>query len=219
MGDAAKALRRGYTLTEMMVVVLLIAVVSAYALPAIDGFLSSQKVEAEGRLLAENIRLGRYKALQEQVLHRIAFDVEGGYVLGYKVEAYVPYDNEAYLDLDIGLEVATSSVDVVRVPLSYDSGAKWASVMDQDEVVFDGAVEVTVGSGLNGMQNVIYFYPTGYLVSAPVAGVEHVVRNDAVAKVDELVFTFTYGNAQARVYVNALGVLSSESYALGAYDE
>lgn len=219
MGGVAQALRRGYSLTEMMVVVVIIAVVSAYALPAIDGFLSSQKVEADARLFAENIRLGRYKALQEQVLHRIAFDPVGSDgIMGYKVEAYKPYDAD-YLDLDLADDAAT----LLKVPVLYSGDLNWASVLDQDEVVFDGSVEVTAGSGVSSANYIIYFYPTGYLVKAPMSGsgasAVHVIRNESVTNIEEIVFTFTYGNAQAKVYVNALGVLSSESYALGADDD
>ncbi len=210
-------MRRGYSLTEMMVVVLLIAIVSGYALPAIDSFMSSQKVEAEARYLVENVRLGRYKALQEQVLHRLAFEVDPiGDIIAYKVEAYTPYD-AGDPDLEDGATV------LIQPSIIYDSGTDWDSVIDRDEVIFDGSVEVTASNGLAGTGNIIYFYPTGHLVKGGGGGVagpgKHSISDERVSYIDEIVFTFTYGNAQAKVYVNALGVLSTESYALGTDDE
>lgn len=191
---------RGYSLTEMMVVVCVVAVTASFALPAIDSFMASQKVAAEAENFVAGVRLARYKALQESVLHRLILDLEANYVNAYKIEACTKYDDGSYADTSTGLTVETA----------YDS-AEWESILEAYEMIVDGSVSMIY----SGSEKIIYFYPTGYLVSRPLSATSvtsHVLKDSNISNIDEVYVIFAYGNARVKVYINAMGVLSSESY-------
>ncbi len=192
---------RGYSLTEMMVVVCVVAVTASFALPAIDSFMASQKVAAEAENFVAGVRLARYKALQESVLHRLILDLDAAnYVNAYKIEACTKYDEGSYADTSDGLTVETA----------YDS-ADWESILEAYEMIVDGSVSMIY----SGSEKIIYFYPTGYLVSRPLSApsvTSHVLKDSNISNIDEVYVIFAYGNARVKVFINAMGVLSSESY-------
>lgn len=199
---------RGYSLTEMMVVVCVVAVTASFALPAIDSFMASQKVAAEAENFVAGVRLARYKALQESVLHRLILDLDAAnYVNAYKIEACTKYDDGSYADTSTGLTVETA----------YDS-AEWESILEAYEMIVDGSVSMIY----SGSEKIIYFYPTGYLVSMPLSPTSvtsHVLKDSNISNIDEVYVIFAYGNARVKVYINAMGVLSSESYTAEEDDE
>ena len=136
---------RGYSLTEMMVVVCVVAVTASFALPAIDSFMASQKVAAEAESFVAGVRLARYKALQESVLHRLIFNLDANYVNAYKIEACTKYDDGIYadtLDSSSGLSVETA----------YDS-TEWESILEADEMIVDSSVSMIYGA----TKKIIYF--------------------------------------------------------------
>ncbi|MFA7146889.1 MAG: prepilin-type N-terminal cleavage/methylation domain-containing protein [Candidatus Riflebacteria bacterium] len=195
---------RGYSLTEMMVVVCVVAVTASFALPAIDSFMASQKVAAEAENFVAGVRLARYKALQESVLHRLILDLDAAnYVNAYKIEACTKYDDGSYADTS---ENSTG----LTVETAYDS-AEWESILEAYEMIVDGSVSMIY----SGSEKIIYFYPTGYLVSRPLSATSvasHVLKDSNISNIDEVYVIFAYGNARVKVYINAMGVLSSESY-------
>lgn len=199
---------RGYSLTEMMVVVCVVAVTASFALPAIDSFMASQKVAAEAESFVAGVRLARYKALQESVLHRLILDLDAAnYVNAYKIEACTKYDEGSYADTSDGLTVKTA----------YDS-ADWESILEAYEMIVDGSVSMIY----SGSKKIIYFYPTGYLVSEPLSstdGAYHIFKDLDIPNIDEVYVIFAYGNARVKVFINAMGVLSSESYTAEDDDE
>ncbi|MCK9456268.1 MAG: hypothetical protein BWY02_02840 [bacterium ADurb.Bin157] len=201
---------RGYSLTEMMVVVCVVAVTASFALPAIDSFMASQKVAAEAESFVAGVRLARYKALQESVLHRLIFNLDANYVNAYKIEACTKYDDGIYadtLDSSSGLSVETA----------YDS-TEWESILEADEMIVDSSVSMIYGA----TKKIIYFYPTGYLVSEPLSstdGAYHIFKDLDIPNIDEVYVIFAYGNARVKVFINAMGVLSSESYTAEDDDE
>lgn len=195
---------RGYSLTEMMVVVCVVAVTASFALPAIDSFMASQKVAAEAENFVAGVRLARYKALQESVLHRLILDLDAAnYVNAYKIEACTKYDEGSYAD------TSENSTTGLKVETAYDS-ADWESILEADEMIIDGSVSMIYG----GTEKIIYFYPTGYLVSPLSTGsvAEHTLKDSNISNIDEVYVIFAYGNARVKVFINAMGVLSSESY-------
>ncbi len=194
----------------MMVVVCVVAVTASFALPAIDSFMASQKVAAEAESIVAGVRLARYKALQESVLHRLIFNLDANYVNAYKIEACTKYDEGIYadtLDSSSGLSVETA----------YDS-TEWESILEADEMIVDSSVSMIYGA----TKKIIYFYPTGYLVSEPLSstdGAYHIFKDLDIPNIDEVYVIFAYGNARVKVFINAMGVLSSESYTAEDDDE
>ncbi|NLV95054.1 MAG: prepilin-type N-terminal cleavage/methylation domain-containing protein [Candidatus Riflebacteria bacterium] len=203
---------RGYSLTEMMVVVCVVAVTASFALPAIDSFMASQKVAAEAENFVAGVRLARYKALQESVLHRLILDLDAAnYVNAYKIEACTKYDEGSYAD------TSENSTTGLTVETAYDS-AEWESILEAYEMIVDGSVSMIY----SGSEKIIYFYPTGYLVSMPLSPTSvtsHVLKDSNISNIDEVYVIFAYGNARVKVYINAMGVLSSESYTAEEDDE
>jgi len=202
---------RGYSLTEMMVVVCVVAVTASFALPAIDSFMASQKVAAEAENFVAGVRLARYKALQESVLHRLILDLDAAnYVNAYKIEACTKYDEGSYADTSENSETG------LKVETAYDS-ADWESILEAYEMIVDGSVSMIY----SGSEKIIYFYPTGYLVSPLLTGsvAEHTLKDSNISNIDEVYVIFAYGNARVKVYINAMGVLSSESYTAEEDDE
>lgn len=201
---------RGYSLTEMMVVVCVVAVTASFALPAIDSFMASQKVAAEAENFVAGVRLARYKALQESVLHRLIFNLDANYVNAYKIEACTKYDEGSYAD------TSENSTTGLKVETAYDS-ADWESILEAYEMIVDGSVSMIY----SGSEKIIYFYPTGYLVSPLLTGsvAEHTLKDSNISNIDEVYVIFAYGNARVKVYINAMGVLSSESYVAEEDDE
>jgi len=167
--------------------------------------MASQKVAAEAENFVAGVRLARYKALQESVLHRLILDLDAAnYVNAYKIEACTKYDEGSYAD------TSENSTPGLSVETAYDS-ADWESILEADEMIVDGSVSMIY----SGTEKIIYFYPTGYLVSMPLSApsvTSHVLKDSNISNIDEVYVIFAYGNARVKVYINAMGVLSSESY-------
>lgn len=184
--------QRGFTLMEVLVGMAIISVVSSIVLPGISNFYSSTRVKADAEVFVQNLRLGKYKAMQEQALHRLIFSPDGD---AYKVQAHTAYDNGGFLDLN------TPFADA-----SYED-FNWESILDSDEVVIDPMVKVTRDAYL--ANRVVYFWPDGYLVT-------HNGTLSEISRISlsECYISFSYGSSLIRIYLNALGVLTSESYAI-----
>ncbi|HNV72403.1 MAG TPA: prepilin-type N-terminal cleavage/methylation domain-containing protein, partial [Candidatus Ozemobacteraceae bacterium] len=67
------ASRSGYTLMEMITVILVVAAVASVAMPAADGFRSQQQVNAQASVLVGDIRYARSWAMSEQGFCRLVF--------------------------------------------------------------------------------------------------------------------------------------------------
>ena len=66
----------GFTLIELLVVLVLIAVLSAVMIPSIGRGLSTMKLKTSSREIAAALRLARSKAIREQQVYFIGFDLE-----------------------------------------------------------------------------------------------------------------------------------------------
>ncbi len=186
--------RRAFTMMEIMTVMAIISVVSSIVLPAITNFYSSERVKAEAEILVQNIRLGKYKAMQEQALHRLIFSPGGD---AYKVQMHT-----GYLEGNTPPDLSTVQTDA-----SYDS-LNWESILDNEEISVDPMVIVTREAYLK--PRIIYFWPDGYLMTHDSTGISEANK----IRLGECFMLFEYGSSRIRVYLNAYGVLSSESYAV-----
>lgn len=186
--------RCGFTIMEVLTAMAIISIVSSIVLPGLANFYSSERVKAEAELMVQNIRFAKYRAMQEQALHRMIFSVDGE---SYKIQMHAGY-----------LEGNTPpDLNAVLNDDSYDS-ANWESVLDFEEIFIESGVEVVREAWLQ--PRIIYFWPDGYLVTHDGTGVSETLRK----LLSECHILFEYGNARIRVYLNAVGVLSSESYAV-----
>ncbi|MDD3146670.1 MAG: prepilin-type N-terminal cleavage/methylation domain-containing protein [Candidatus Riflebacteria bacterium] len=186
--------RKAFTMMEVMTAMAIIAVVSSIVLPGAANFYSSERVKAVAEVVVQNIRMGKYKAMQEQALHRMIFSPGGD---TYKVQIHTGYF-EGNTPPDISTGVTEEDYDSIN----------WESVLDNEEIEIDPGVTVTREAYL--APRVIYFWPDGYLVTHDAAGISETNKK----LLPECFILFEYGSSRIRVYLNAMGVLSSESYAV-----
>jgi len=171
----------------------IIAVVSSIVLPGAANFYSSERIKAVAEVMVQNIRMAKYKAMQEQALHRMIFSPAGD---TYKVQIHI-----GYFEGNIPPDLTTPLTEE-----GYDS-LNWESVLDTEEIEVDPGVTVT-SADLAG--KTVYFWPDGYLVTAVSGSISETSKN----LLPECYILFEYGSSRIRVYINAMGVLSSESYAV-----
>ena len=214
---------KAFTFVEITVVVCIIAVVSSVAMPAIDNFMSSQRVSAEGEYFVSGVRMARYKAMQENALHRLVFDEDdNGNVSGYKIQIYAKYDDdnkEIWNDYDDGdtykeYNETSSNVDLKNIEIGYNN-TYWKSILEYDEILISSDITTTHTKTDNPCSppgsNTIYFYPNGYLVKATKQDEEKDNLSDQkIYIIPEEILTFSYGNAKVIIHFNAMGILSSE---------
>jgi len=186
--------RKAFTMMEVMTAMAIIAVVSSIVLPGAANFYSSERIKAVAEVMVQNIRMAKYRSMQEQALHRMIFSPGGD---TYKIQMHIGY-------FEGGI---TPDLSTVLTEEGYDS-LNWESVLESEEVEIDPGVTVTRDPYL--APRVIYFWPDGYLVTHDSTGISETNKK----LLPECYILFEYGSSRIRVYLNAMGVLSSESYAV-----
>ena len=73
-------LRQGFTLLEMLVVLVLLSVLAALAFPAVSRGLATQSLRSDSREIAAVIRWARIKAVREQQIYQVGFEVKANQV-------------------------------------------------------------------------------------------------------------------------------------------
>ncbi len=188
--------RKAFTMMEIMVTMAIIAVVSSIVLPGAANFYSSERIKAVAEVMVQNIRMAKYRAMQEQALHRMIFSPGGD---TYKIQMHIGY----YSDL-----THPDLINGIPDPANDFYSANWESVLDFEEIEIDPGVTVTRNNYL--ANRTIYFWPDGYLVT----GIAGTIGETSKNLLPECHILFEYGSSRIRVYLNAMGVLSSESYAV-----
>ncbi|MBQ3644898.1 MAG: prepilin-type N-terminal cleavage/methylation domain-containing protein [Candidatus Riflebacteria bacterium] len=177
--------KQGFTMIEIMCVLIIISIVSSIALPAINNFHSSDRCKAAASILVNYIRQAKYQAMQDNCFNRIRFA-----------------KNSSDDSNSIFVETYEGSNPTLRGAMSEDN--YWASIADEDEVTIDSSVEVDL-SKFDCLDRIIYFKPDGFIY-------EH---DDSAANSEKIIseqtIVFKYGSAAVAVDINALGVISSEA--------
>ena len=181
--------KHGFTIVEVMCVLVIISIVSSIAMPAINNFHSAERCKSEASVLVSYIRQAKYQALQDNCLNRIYFAKEGSAANAFKVQKY------EILDAD-GNEKSYVADEIIEKALSYDN-TSWVSIADAEEIEFNSSVEVDLSQCPN--LSVVYFKPDGFLYK------------NKTDKISEQRIVFRYGSSAVAVDINALGVISSEA--------
>ena len=191
--------KQGFTMIEIMCVLIIISIVSSIALPAINNFHSSDRCKAEASVLVSYIRQAKYQALQDNCVNRLIFSPENDEDSGnyFKIQKYEPPEGAEHNGL---LDIISSGDDE---DIKYD-GDNWTSIADTEEIEINSSVEVDIASlsiptTTDKDLLIIYFNTDGFLYD---------VNN---AKISEQRIVFKYGSAAVAVDINALGVISSEA--------
>lgn len=184
--------RCGFTLMEVLTGMVLISIVSSIVLPGMDNFYSSIRVTAAAELFVQSFRLAKYRAMQDQTVHRIIFADD---LLTFKTQIHAP-------------PLTTTESLIVKESQNYDS-TYWESISDTDEETLDEAVELSIGT----LPKQIFFWPDGQIHTSPIFD-----PTSYTGPFGEHFVTFTYGSSAIRVNLNAIGILSSEAYAVDLDD-
>lgn len=175
----------------------ILSIVSTIVLPSLDNFFSGQKVEAMAIQFVNHIRLARYKAIENQAVHRIVFDSSPNFE-SYKVEVFSGFNEGSALTL--ALDDPNSK--------NYNNN-NWESILDTDVIEIDPAINIISENGLPGC---IFFWPNGQLVVQINSSPGHPLSDSNIIGINEYYIMMTYGSAGIRIMLNSLGVFSSESY-------
>lgn len=181
---------------EVLAGLALISIVSSIVLPGIANFYSGLQVKAEGEIFVQNVRLARYKAIEEQAVYRLIFDTDPAVTppMAYRVQSHIAFDNPPIGTYDSG---------------SHDEGdynsTNWFDAIEVDEIYFDTGTEIKTN-----LPQDIYFWPDGQIHG----GADLTDPNNiANAPIPEYYIGFNYGSAGIKVIITPMGVFSSESYA------
>jgi len=111
---------RGFTLMEMMIVVVVIGVIAAMAIPSFLSYMPKLKVKACARDIVSQLRLARSKSVAERRPYGVAFDV------GAKCyTVFADTDNPAaktFTVADSVMHVDTLETDLSMVSCTYANG-------------------------------------------------------------------------------------------------
>ena len=132
--------RRGFTMVEIICVIIIIGIVSSIALPAIDNFRSSDKCKAAASILVNYVRQAKYQAMQDSCVNRIRF-----------AETDNDDSNVFYVETFEGDYMVNAASDTIH----------WASIADEEEVTIDAGIEVDLEKF--GTNRTLYFKPDGYI--------------------------------------------------------
>ena len=195
--------RHGFTMVEIICVIIIIGIVSSITLPAIDNFRSGDRCKAEASVLVSYIRQAKYQAMQDNSLIRVIFDVDSGVFSTFKVQMFEPSSGNKLTGKDIDEIVEKYSNSLYSK--DGDGAGEWVSIADSEEVEFSSSTEVAFKDWNN--KNTIFFKPDGYLYAS---------RNDMISEQRIIV---KYGSSAVAVDVNALGVIGSEAMATDEGDD
>jgi len=186
--------KTGYTLMEVLAGLAIISIVSSIVLPGIANFFSGMQVKAEGEIFVQNVRLARYKAIEEQAVYRLIFDSDPAVTppMAYRVQTHLAFDENTFV---IPYESLTFDT------LNYNS-LNWADSIEAEEIYFDTGTEIKTN-----LPQALYFWPNGQIYDTPD------IYNPAATPIPEYYIGFGYGSALIKVIITPMGVFSSESFA------
>ena len=187
--------KHGFTIVEVMCVLVIISIVSSIAMPAINNFHSAERCKAEASVLVSYIRQAKYQAMQDNCVNRLIFSPEGS---AFKIQKYdpEPESNAAFNDI-ITKDELSSEIHSQSDRYGLDD---WKSIADEEEILINSSVEVEFSNYLNTI-HAIYFKPDGYIYC----------YDSGVQILPEERILFKYGSSAVAVDINALGVISSEA--------
>lgn len=104
--------QKGFSLIELLIVVSLVAIVSAIAFPQLNKVLPGIRVKGDTRSLALEMNLTKVRAISENKYYWIKFDTSSGGPWGYKVYADADGDKSLNVSTDTLVDTVTLSTGI-----------------------------------------------------------------------------------------------------------
>ena len=101
--------QHGFSLIEMMMVIAIVTILSAIAIPIFGGFLANRDLKSAARDIAGDIYEYRQRAIAENRVYQITFNVNGNYVIRQCNDTSSPCS---------GTDIATKSPSAFRNGIS-----------------------------------------------------------------------------------------------------
>ncbi|MBD3175344.1 MAG: prepilin-type N-terminal cleavage/methylation domain-containing protein [Armatimonadia bacterium] len=89
-------LRRGFTITELMVVMVIMVLLAGLAVPQFVGSMRAERLRTAGRMVVSTAELARSRAVSEARLTRLEFDYENGRLTVYRYLQDAEQEQEPY---------------------------------------------------------------------------------------------------------------------------
>ena len=112
--------QRGFTMMEMMIVVVVIGIIAAMAVPSFLNYMPKLRVKSSARDIVSELRLARSKSVSERRPYGVAFDVASN-----SIYTFADTDNpsaQTYSTSDSLVKADTLSSDVSLNACSYNNG-------------------------------------------------------------------------------------------------
>lgn len=182
--------RSGYSLVEILTVVMIVSIVASITLPVAENFFSSQQLAAEGSNLTSDIRMARSNAMANQVFTRLIFKSD---LSSWIVQELIDASGNPIVG-------EPTTADTVGATTYDENPSNWRSILDGNAHAVDPSVEVSVTPNT---APAIFFGPQGILSSAPSAN---------APPIGLTTIQMMLGPADMTVTISPAGVLESEAW-------
>lgn len=177
--------RRGFTLVEVTMVILIVSIMSSVVLPTTTGFYASEQASAAASILTADVRMARFRAMEFQGYVRIKFLTDNS---GWRVE-----------------ELCDSVThEAVTGEPCLPTHTEWQSIIGDETRDLDTSITIVFNPDPPPW---IYFRPDGLLVTAP-------QFDAAPLGILKVIFTYTDNETAdgAEIEINPAGVIESKAY-------
>lgn len=113
VGGMYHALARAFTTIELIIVMLIVGMMAAFATPHLGRWLSTTGVDTAAREIATELQLGKMRAISQNTRYRISFDADHNTYLVQKDVAGAWQDVGAPKPLPAGVNLVSATANPV----------------------------------------------------------------------------------------------------------
>jgi len=106
--------QKGFTIAEILVVVSVMALLTAISIPLLARFQPNLKLNGAGRMLAADLRLAQQLTVTEQTIHLVSLNISGGAYDILSLGAATTTVKSVTLPTDVSFDTASTTVSEIR---------------------------------------------------------------------------------------------------------